>query len=111
MSGTIEAQTALVAGAIAVAIAEVGVQGGIAQNLLQVGAPAVVGSCAADVVLGGDSVSGYDNGLKRAIIAGGVGVGVLVASGAYQFTPDLGSLSFVLLIGGSASLAAWYLQA
>jgi len=117
----LESKLALASGAIAVAIAEVAIPGGIAQNLLQVGAPAVIGSCAADFLTGYDSDYKYatttltapfnaGRAWKRALIAGGVGTGVLVAAGAYQFQADLGSLSFVLLIGGSAVAASYFLD-
>lgn len=105
----------LLSGLIATAAGTLGGGGisGFTQNLVQVGAPAVVGGVVYNAVTwnGGDPKDPESNYLQAIAIAGGSAVALLTVAGAYEFQFDAGSLLFIILLGGSLVVSETILKA
>lgn len=76
----------------------------IAQQILQVGAPTMIGTAVAGIVSnpfakGNKHLSDY---VVRGLIAGSAGAIVLIAAGAIPAVLDVQTIGFIALVGGSA---------
>lgn len=105
----------LLSGLIATAAGTLGGGGiaGFTQNLVQVGAPAVVGGVVYSAVTWKNNASADPeaNYLQAIAIAGGSAVALLTVAGAYEFQFDAGSLLFIILLGGSLVVSETILKA
>ena len=75
-------------------------EAGIAENIIQVGAPIAIGGAVANLgfVPGPHTPTAL---VQKGLIAGAVGAGVLMAAGALPVAFDVPTLGFVGLVGAS----------